>query len=90
MTLFHIWAALPWPSTLGCLPDHAVVAADAHASLSMTGQCVVSSKDVSAETLVWFITGVDFGVTLKIMSADKALLAMITFELTVTEMSLDV
>jgi hypothetical protein len=53
-------------------------------------QSIVPSEYVATETFIWLVSSVNLGVTLQVMSANEALVAMITLILAITEVGLDV
>jgi hypothetical protein len=50
----------------------------------------VPREYVATKTFIWFVSGVDLGVTLQVMSANEALVAMVTLILAITKVGLDV
>lgn len=56
----------------------------------MAGQRVVPGERVPAETLVRLVSGVNFGMSLEIVSTNKALIAVVTLVLAITKVSLNV
>lgn len=63
---------------------------DTHASLTVSGESIVSRKSIAAVAVVGFDTGVDLGVSLQIMLADEAFWAVGALVLAVVQMCLDV
>lgn len=79
-----------WTATLGCLAHNTLVTADAHSSLSVPSQSIVPSEYIATKTFIWFVSSVNLGVTLQVMSTNEALVAMITLILAITKVGLDV
>lgn len=53
-TFFHIWSMLARPAPPSLLADGIWKSANAHSSLTMASQSILSSKSTTAWTLVWF------------------------------------
>jgi hypothetical protein len=70
--------------------DGILESTDAHPSLSMSSQSILSSKACPARTLIRLVSGVDFSVSLEIMLSNEALATSIAAELSVSEMRLNV
>jgi hypothetical protein len=79
-----------WTTTFCCFAHNTLVTADAHSSLSVSSQSIVPREYVATKTFIWFVSGVDLGVTLQVMSANEALVAMVTLILAITKVGLDV
>ena len=79
---------LPWPTLFDYFLDHSFESPDAVSTLPVTSESIVPSKRVAAKARIRFRAGVDFGMAFQIVAPDEALVAMVTFELTVTQMSL--
>lgn len=88
-TIVHLWPVLAGSTSLDLFLDHAFECTDAHASLTMTSQSVMTSEGVAAETWVWFRTCVNLGMSLEVVSSDEALLAVVAAELSVTKVRLN-
>ena len=88
--VFHLWSVFPGPTSLDVLLDHAIKCTNAHSSLPMPGQGVMAGEGVSAKTGIGLGACVNFGMSLEVMAAHEALLAVVTSELSVAEMSLNV
>ena len=82
--IIHLWSTLLWPASLDILFYDTLEGTNAHSTLAMPSQCVVSSKRVAAQTWIWLGAGVNFRVPLQVMSTDEALLAVIAPELAVS------
>ena len=89
-SIIHLRPVLAWSTSLDLFLDDTLESTNAHTSLTMSGQSIVSSEGVTAEAWVWFATSVNLGVTLEIMTPDEALAAVVTTELSITEVSLHV
>ena len=89
MSLIHFRPMLSRTTALSGLAHNTLVAANAHASLPMPGQGIMSGEHIAAETFIWFVTGVYLGVALKVVSADEAFIAVITLVLTISKVCLD-
>jgi hypothetical protein len=48
------------------------------------------SEYVATKTFIWFVSSVNLGVTLQVMSPNEALVAMIALILAITKVGLDV
>lgn len=79
---------LPGSTALDLFSDDALKGSNAHASLSMSCQCIMSSECVSAQARVGFGAGVDLGMSLQVVSSDEAFSAVIASELSVAKMGL--
>lgn len=89
-TLVHLGAVLAWATSLDDLLDSTFERADAHATLTVTGQSVVTGERVAASTRVWLVAGVDLSVAFQVVASYEAFAAMVAAELTVAEMGLNV
>lgn len=88
-SLTHIRSMLSRSATLRRLSHDPFVTADAHSSLPVPGQCVMSCKHVSTETFIWLVSGMDFGVPLQVVSANKAFITVVTLVLAIAQVCLD-
>ena len=57
--------------------------ADAHATLAVTGKCIMAGELGAAGTFVWSVVFVDGGMSLHVVLADESLAAVVALELTI-------
>lgn len=73
-----------------CVFAHnALVSSDAHPTLPVTSQGVMTGEHVSTETFVGLVSSMNLSMAFQIVATDEALVAMIAFELAVTQVGLD-
>lgn len=83
-SIVHLRPSFLRPASLHILLNNTFKSTDAHTTLAMASQCVVSSKRVAAKTWVWFRSGVDLCMAFKVMTTNEALLAVVASELTIS------
>jgi hypothetical protein len=77
-------------TTLGGLGNHSGKAANAHITLAVTCESILSGEARTTSTCERLIAAVCLEVTFEIMSADEMFLADVALELTVSKVCLDV
>jgi hypothetical protein len=88
--LVHLWSVLSGSPSLDHLLDNTIKCANAHSSLSVPCQGVVTSKWVSTETRVRLAAGMYFGMAFQVVASNETFLAVVASELTIAKMGLDV
>lgn len=84
----HLGPMLSWPAFLHHLLDYTLECSDAITALSVARQSIVARECIATEARIWLGTGVDLGVSLQVVAADKTLVAVIASELSIAEMGL--
>lgn len=88
-TIIHFWSALLGSSSFDILLDYTFESANAHPTLSMSRQCVVSSERVAAETWIRLGPSMDLRMALQVMATNEALLAVIASKLPISQVCLN-
>src|SRR3954451_15871886 len=76
------------PASLDFFSDDTLKSTNTHASLSVSGQGIMSGKCIAAKASVGLLAGVNLGMSLEVVSADEALFAMVAPKLPIAQMSL--
>ena len=88
-SLLVVWSVLARSAAFYYLLHDPFESSNAHPSLPMASQSIVSGEAVTALARVWLHTAMDLSMTLQVMLTDKTFLAVRALELPVSKMCLN-
>jgi hypothetical protein len=81
---------LSGPASFDELSCHSINGTDAHSSLSVSSESVLSSKGITAKTRIWLGPRMNLCMPLEIMASHESFIAVIALELSIIKVGLDV